>query len=54
MRKPEKVLKSLINLRNDLSRMAQDEDYDIFDDWEIEEMHSLIWDTIEHVKGLVK
>lgn len=45
-----KLIRSLTNLHHDLSHMKEDDNYNIFDDWEIEELNHLVEKLIEHFR----
>lgn len=50
MTNPEKLIRGLTHLHADLCAMEEDEDYSIFDDWEIGELSSLIQRVLDHMK----
>ena len=46
----EKLIRGMTRLHADLCAMEEDEDYNIFDDWEIGELSSLIQCVLKHLK----
>lgn len=50
MTNPEKLIRGITHLYADLCAMEEDEDYNIFDDWEIGELSSLIQRVLVHLK----
>ena len=46
----EKLIRGITHLHADLCAMEEDEDYNIFDDWEIGELSSLIQRVLKHLK----
>ena len=46
----EKLIRGMTHLHADLCAMEEDEDYNIFYDWEIGELSSLIQRVLKHLK----
>ena len=49
--KKQKLTNALKSLKHDLDRMDKEEDYDLFDDWEIGEVSFLIGEAICELRG---
>ena len=50
MTNTEKLIRGITHLHADLCAMEEDEDYNIFEDWEIGELSSLIQRVLDHLK----